>query len=266
MTPPPRELPERYDPEATERDIQERIRAIQADPPTEIYSEGQRLVRQSQREGPEGRQVLGLGARSLALLRYEHEAFLAQERATAPWRTWGRIFGRAVILLALTALLCAYVFTFQPELVKSRWQSLAVMIILLLMLALSKVIGQVLVWNPHSLVLPVMITGVIMAIAYGPRFAFVVAVVLSVLAAFQMRAGLGLFIILLAGATTCIADLGEIRTRSKLLRASAIGGAAVLVTVWAKGAASAVPWSFVLSDALWGLGFALLVEIGRAHV
>ena len=251
----------RYDQEATERDIQERIRAINADPPTEIYSEGQRLVRQSRRGGLAGRQVVALGAAGLELLRYEHEAFLTEERGTAPWRTWGRILGRAVALLALTALLCAYVVSFQPELLKSHWQSLAVVVILLLMLALSKVIGQVLAWNPHSLVLPVIMTGVILAIAYGVRFAFVVTVAFSVLAAFQMRAGLGLLIVLLAGATACIADLGEIRTRSKLLRASAIGGAVVLVTVWAKGTASAMPWSFVLSDALWGVGFALLVGI-----
>jgi len=252
----------RYDPEATEKDIQERIREINADPPTEIYSQGQRLVRQSRREGPDGReQVVGLGAAGLELLRYEHEAYLAEERQKTPWRTWGRIFGRAVILLALTGLLCAYVVAFHPQLLKNRWQSLAVTVILLLMLTLGKVTGQVLAWNPHTLVLPVMMTGTIIAIAYGLQLAFVTAAALSVLTAFQMRADLGLCIVLLAGATACIADLSEIRTRSKLLRAAAIGGGAVLMTIWANGAASATPWLFVLSDALWGVGFALLVGI-----
>ena len=249
-----------YDTEGTERDIKDRLSAIIADPPKVAYQAGQRLVRASRREGPGGRmENRGLEASELELLAAEHRAYLDSQQARSPWQPWGRVGGRAVILVLVTALLCVYVAHHQPRMARDPWRGLVLVALLLAMLGLSKAMVAMLGLNPHVVMLPVLMAATALAIAYEQRFAFVVGAILSVLAVLQLRLNLGMFIILLSGVMVVAFRLREIRRRGRLLEVAAVAAAVVFAAVAAVGLSAAVPWRFILGDGAWAAGCALLV-------
>ncbi len=248
----------RFNKEATENDIKARQAAIQADPPKERYEQGKVLVRASQAGVGDGG-TPGLSQAELDLLTAEHRAYRAAQQRDRPWTRWLRIGGRALALLLLSALLVTYVARQQPQVVRDHWRGFVLAALLLMMLALAKVMAVSLGWNWHVVVLPVLMTAVILTIAYEQRFAFVLGAILAVLVVFQLRAGLALLLVLLSAMLAVVFLLHEIRRRSRLIEISAMAGVLALAAVWAGGLASAVPWRFVLIDSLWAAGGAVLV-------
>jgi len=248
-----------YDAEGTEQDVKDRLNAIAADPPKEAYQAGQRLVRASRREGPSGRAINRLGASELDLLAAEHRAYRHSQETRSPWLPWGEIGGRAAILALITALLCVYVTHQQPRTVRDHLHGTVLVAMLLTMLAAGKAMVTILGWNPHVVVLPVLMTATVLAIAYEQRFAFVVGAILAVLVVLQLRLGMGMFIILLSGVMIVAFRLREIRRRSRLIEVAAVAAVVVLAAVTAEGLSTAVGGKFILIDGLWAAGFALLV-------
>jgi len=247
----------RYDLAATQRDIEERQRAIQANPPTEVFQAGQCLVRSSRRVGTEGRsKVSALSAGELELLINEHKAYrLAQPR----WFTPTNLTGRAIVLLLLTILLSLHISKHQSQAYRRLWRGLAAVVLMLAMLLTAKMMvfwGQ---WNPYASVLPVVMLAVVLAISYDQLFALAVGSIFSVLVVFQLSADLQMLIVLLSALTAGVAHLKEVRTRSRLLEISALAAGGTFFSVVAVGLARLVPWQFILSDGAWGAGFAVLV-------
>ena len=249
-----------YDDQATQRDIKDRLEALAADPPKESYHTGGLLVPSGMREGPSDKlNPQGLSAPELELLSAEHRAYLELQQARHPWRHWGRFAGRAVILLLITVLLCVYVVHQQPRILQDHLQGLIFVLLLLTMQAAGKVMVTGLGWNPHVVVLPVLVAATTLAIAYEQRFAFVVGSLLSVLAVLQLRLNLGMFIVLLSGVMIVVFRLREVRRRSRLIEVAGMSAVVVFAAVAAWELSSAEPWRFILVDGAWAAAFALLV-------
>ncbi len=249
-----------YDAEGTGQDIKDRLNAIAADPPKEAYQAGQRLIRPSRREGSSGEAISHrLDASELDLLAAEHRAYRHGQETSLPWLHWGEIGGRAVILALITALLCVYVAHRQPRTARDSLRGTALVALLLAMLAAGKAMVTILGWNPHVVVLPVLMAATVLAIAYEQRFAFVVGAILAVLVVLQLRLGIEMFIILLSGVMIVAFRLREIRRRSRLIEVSVVAAVVVLAAVTAEGLSAAAGWKFILIDGLWATGFTLLV-------
>jgi len=233
--------------------------AIRATDEPEGISPGDMLARGSRQRLASGEEeVVALTARELELLRHEHEAYLRQERESEPWRLWARLGGRTVLLLLLTLAAAAYAARYEPQLFHEPWRGLAVAATLLLMLGLAKLMGVALQWNPHAAILPVVMTAMVLAIAFDQRFALAFGTVMILLTVLQQRTDLGVALALAGGTAAAVFPLREIRTRSKLVEVAALTALAAFAVVWMYGWASGVPWRFVLRDGLWAGGFGLL--------
>ena len=247
-----------YDKDSTQKDIAEAIQAQRALPPIELYLPGKVLVRRSRRQAGDSELVVTLRNQDVELLRAEHEAFRRHERERYPWRLWGRVLGRAGALMLATALLCIYIARYQKRIVKNHLRGLALVGVLVLMLVLTKLMVTTLAWNRYTAILPVLMTAVIVTIAYDQRFALAMGAAVTVLIISQLRADLGMLVVLLGGLATAVFLLREIRTRSKLIEVCALSAGVVAALVWGDALSRAVPWRIALIDSLWGAGFALL--------
>jgi putative nucleotidyltransferase with HDIG domain len=217
---------------------------------------GQVLVRASRRKRPSGRdEVVALSADELEWLRLEHEA---HKRVGRPWRAASRFVGRAAILLAVILALCAYVVKYDSKIAKDVWQGVRVAAVLAIMLALGKVINSVLGWNPHAVLLPVVMGTMVMTIAYDQRFALALGSFLSAVMVLQLRGPLSLLMVMVTAVVVSVLQLREVRTRSKLIQTAALTAAAVFAMVWALGWIANVPARFSLIDGTWGAGFTIL--------
>ena len=197
----------------------------------------------------------GLEAGKWELLAHEHRAWLAQESIAG---LWTRAAGRAIQILMVTVLLCGYIARYQGRIVENHLRGLTVVVVLLVMLAISRIMVSALGWNPHSAVLTVVMISCVMAITYNQRFAMAIGSVLAILVTLQLRGDFGMLIVMFAGVMPCVFMLREVRTRSKLIEVSAISAAIVFLAVWARSLAGQTPWLFALVDGLWAAGFALL--------
>ncbi|MDY6914285.1 MAG: HDIG domain-containing protein [Planctomycetota bacterium] len=253
-----------YDQKTTQQDIYGAKRAIEANPPDEVYdvyAAGAVLARGSRRTEHEGRKVVGLGRDELNLLRAEHQAYRIAQQANRPWLLSGRFLGRAGILLLAVLVLCFYIVHYQPRIVKKPWRAFAIVAVMSLMLTLSKAMSHAGL-NPYMAIWPVITVAIIITIAYDQRFALAMGMMFALLVAFQMRTDPVVLAVLLAGVVASVFQLHEIRTRSKLIEVGGVTAVIVAVVVWVGALATAVPWRFALTDSLWAAGFAMLVGLG----
>ncbi|MCP4375232.1 MAG: hypothetical protein GY794_03505, partial [bacterium] len=244
-----------YDSEVTEADIALREKETRDNPPLaakDRYEPGQILV---ERTVSSGRAGAPLEARELELLAHEHRAWL-NEGSTAG--LWARAIGRMIQILMVTVLLSVYIAKYQGRIVSNHLRGLAVVIVLLLMLAMSRIMGSLLDWNPYASVLTVVMISCVMAITYNQRFAMAIGSVQAVLVTMQLRGDFGMLIVMLSGVMPCVFLLRDIRTRSKLIEVSAISAAVVFLAVWVRSWTGQAPWNFAMVDGLWASGFALL--------
>lgn len=244
--------------QARQQLIQEQIDKLRANPPVEQIQAGQRLVQASRRIGPEGPVIGELTQQDLELLRAEHRAYHGHLTEVAPWVPAAQVFGRSGILLLLTLLMCIYVARYRREIASDHIQGLRIVLLLVLMLGLTKLMTDVLQWNPMSSVLTVLMAAIVLSIVYDQRFALAMGTAMSVLAVVQLRGGLGLALALLTGLFACVFLLREVRTRTKLIQVSGVAAAGVCAAVWVAALAQGVPWRFAVIDSLWGAGFVLL--------
>jgi putative nucleotidyltransferase with HDIG domain len=248
-----------YDEAATQEVINEEIDWINANPPSEEYAAGTRLVTKtlSQTEDAAGR---GLTDGDLQVLRAEHEAYLAYELREQPLRLWGRFIGRSTILAALVMLMSIYVYIYRRRIVTNPWRALALVMLFLGMLAVNKLMFS---YNmqPTTSVLPVMMAAVILTIAYDQRLALALSTMLVIMIVLQMRATFDTFLVVSAASTCTVVLLGEIRTRSKVIEVAALAAVVVFVMACSLGMAVGVPWPIALANALWGSGFAILAGL-----
>jgi len=254
----------RYDKAATQDRIDRAVAAVEADPPLEaykVYDVGERIAQSSRRKDASGQTLVeGLQGAQLAILRAEHEA--VRDRIDAwPVSFWSRVAGRAALLALVVGMGVLYVAKYEPALAREYRRAAALLVAILALLAVNKVLLGMLHANPYVSVLPTMFVAAVLAIAWGQRFALAVGAGVASLVVLQARGGMELFLVHFAGVAAVVFQLGEIRTRTKLIRAAGVWAAVVFLAVWVVELAEAVPWAFALVDAVWAGGCAVLVGL-----
>ncbi|MCL2701312.1 MAG: HDIG domain-containing protein [Phycisphaerae bacterium] len=194
----------------------------------------------------------------LRLLEAEHAQWRLTESHDNPWRTFQRVMGRVSVVLLVTVLMFAYIFRYERDLLSEYGRGLAAVFIMLAVLGLSKAV-MFTEWNERVAVLSVMLGAVVLCVGYNQRLALMVAILLAVLATYQLRLDSNRMLILMAGATSAVLQLRDIRSRSKLIEVGAISAGVVLVTVLSVSASVGMPFSVSIRSALWAAGAALLV-------
>jgi hypothetical protein len=191
--------------------------ADEADEPVVVrYEAGQTLAEAGQ----------PLRKEQIRALRAEHEAWTAQ-------RSLVQRLARAVavvgVVLGLFALCGLYLFTAERRLIVNIRR-------LGLMLALAVATIAVAYWVAADVgraeIIPLVLFGQTVAIAYRRQLALLVAGVAIVILVLGLGHGLGSALLLMGVTTTAILPLGRIRNRSKLIYVGAFAGmAAVLLTI-----------------------------------
>jgi putative nucleotidyltransferase with HDIG domain len=250
----------RYDPRRTQAHMDDAIDKVLANPPQDAYKEytaGEVIANRSLRKGPDGEQAVGLAAQELEVLQAERRQFVTELRAQ-PLQHWSRLLGRATIVLLVVIMLAAYVTRYHGDLIADRRTLLALLSVLVLMLAANEVLVGIFQWNPHVALFPAMMAGAIITLARNQRFALAIGVATAMILVLQVRGSMELFLVLLAGMAAIIFQLGEVRTRTKIIIASAVAAGVSLLAVMVTGLASAKPWVFSAQDAIWAAGCGLM--------
>ncbi len=201
----------------------------------------------------------GLLPGEIDLLEAEAAAYAQQEQIHAPWNPIARRVGRAGIVVALVALLAAYVTRYYPRIVENHWRGVSILLLVLLMLLAVRLTVHGLGWDPNTAVFAVLVVATIAALVYDQRFALALATATCLLLVVLLRAPIDLLLVLLAALVVAVLQLADVRTRTKLIRVAATAGATLLAGVWLLGWARNVPWAFILPASLWGLASAVIV-------
>ncbi|MCD4699775.1 MAG: HDIG domain-containing protein [Phycisphaerae bacterium] len=199
----------------------------------------------------------GLKEAQVAILSVEHDAFLRQRSIDSPMRRFWILLGRAGIIAGVVALLGLYVAKYSPRIVKNHWRGLAIVMLILLVLLLSRVVVGAGRMNPYLSVFGIFVAAAMLAIAYDQRFAFAVTGALVILTALQIRLGVGGLLVLWSAAAAIVFQLHEVRTRSKLIETGGVVAVVVFLTVWLVESAADMPGRFVLVDGCYAAGAAI---------
>jgi hypothetical protein len=246
-----------YDAAASQAEIERKIEAIRANPPTDEYPAGMVLVYSRQGAG-EKQQAAELSASEMDLLAQEHKAYVAYEQAHHPWRLLAGLAGRAAVLLFLTCGLAAYVAVYHPRIIANHARGAGVLLLLLFAAGVGKLTVHMLGLNFYSAAFAVLSAVLTLTIAYDRRLALAAGAMVVLLVAFLLGRGFEMLSVLAVATTAGVLQLGEVRTRSKVIEAAAVAGALAFVTVCAINAGGSVPWKYPLTDGVWAAGAVLL--------
>jgi len=239
-----------FNQERTSLDIQSEIsklRALPKPPGARDYLTGQLLVSRTDSRSNEG-----LTIEQLQLLRKEHETYMVTRWKNEPWKMVQGALSRLVLIFIMILVISCYTGVFHRDMVLHNLQGLRLTILLLFMLAVTKITTGLLGRNPHFALLGLCIGGLILGIKHDQRFAVAVGSVMCLLTVFQVRGDFGMFMVFLTGTLTCICTVGEVRTRSRIIILSFIAGLLVLLVTWLSAIQSGIPWSFAIVDGLCG--------------
>jgi putative nucleotidyltransferase with HDIG domain len=188
----------------------------------------------------------------LVLLRMEHDK--ASEALSLGARV-RRAASVAVLITALFALIGYYINRHEPTIASSlpRIAALCVLVVstigIMRMLALQP-------WDAE--LIPIALSGMVLAIAYNPHFALMVTFALSLLTSLALGAGLGHFVVIMGGTAAGVLTLNEVRTRTKPIIVGATAGLAYFVLTWSIGIFQNQPVPLVLADSIWRGGWGLM--------
>jgi putative nucleotidyltransferase with HDIG domain len=208
----------------------------------DFYERGDLLVEQDE----------ALTEDHLVLLKREHEVANASLSVGARLRRAGSV---VVLVGALFALIGYYAHRHEPRVARST----STIVALCALVATAIAIARVLALQPWDAeVIPVALTAMILAIAYNPHFALMVAFALSLMTSLALGAGLSHFLVLMGGTAAGVLPLSEVRTRTKPIQVGAAAALGYFVLTWATGLYQSQPWDLVAADSLWRAGWGLM--------
>jgi putative nucleotidyltransferase with HDIG domain len=178
----------------------------------------------------------------------------AQERyqsvlaADHPWAWLLARMGQAMTVLLVTLVGALYVTQMHAKL-NTAGRGWALVGLLLVTMFIAK--GAMSAGLTHAVYLvgigPILLTTIILLIAYNQRFALVVSCLHALLITLALGQGAEFFLTALTGITVFTFGLKEIRTRGKLIEMGVFAAAALMVSVWAIGMAR-------LLEPAWSIG------------
>ncbi|MEM1107455.1 MAG: HDIG domain-containing metalloprotein [Planctomycetota bacterium] len=196
----------------------------------------------------------------LLLIRAEQREYEAQKPLARWWMSW---LGAVGLMAILGAGVWAYVFAYNVKIRRNPMRGLALTGMLLLCQGVAVILAGV--WPQITLgavAFSTLFGATIFAIVYDRRFALTMGVMLTALIVISLRLPTTAAIVMIVGASVAVAQLNEVRNRSKLVSvglwsglamgiATAVGGLAErsfdLPSIWN------VPLLQVDVSAQWGL-------------
>lgn len=199
------------------------------------FKAGDLIVRQNQ----------PIDAETLDLLRLEHDRYVSQLSFADIFERWLAAFGLCVSLYALFGY---YLSCNEPRLARDASKILLLCLLINIGLASMRVL-TIQSWDAESL--PVAVCGMVVTIAFGMDVAIMFTLGLSLLTCLALGAGIDELIVLAAGTTGGIVTLGDIRSRTKLIKVGTTIGAAFFLLTWAAGLWQRDPLDLILATSLW---------------
>jgi putative nucleotidyltransferase with HDIG domain len=206
------------------------------------YTRGEVLVEEGQTIGEE----------QLILLRLEHDAAVG----ALSFGDWAR---RGIGIFALVAALFymagRYACRHEPRFVRDSSRVAMICGLVILALAIVRILAAQ-AWNAE--VVPVAVAGMIVAIAMNQGFAMMVTFGLSILTSIALGTEIPHFLVVMGGTAAGVMTLGEVRTRTKLIKVGATAALTYFLMTWATGLWQDQPVELVRGDAFWRAGWGLM--------
>jgi putative nucleotidyltransferase with HDIG domain len=206
------------------------------------YGRGEVLVDQGQTIGEE----------QFILLRLEHDEALA-ELGFGDWAR--RAIGIFALVAALYFLAGSYIYRREPRFGRDPGRVAMICGLVILALAIVRILAAQ-SWNAE--VVPVAIAGMIVAIAYNQSLAMMITFGLSILTSIALGTEMPHFLVLMGGTAAAVLTLGEVRTRTKLIKVGATAAVTYFLMTWATGLWQSEPVDLIRSDSLWRAGWGLM--------
>lgn len=169
------------------------------------------------------------------------------------------------IALVIAAGLWLYLYHFKRRVVENGMRGLAMTSLLVLAVSLA-VFGQITVPDYRYVVAvyPALLVAIVLAIAYDQRLALAVGALHAILTVVVLELPVGFALVLIAGVATAVAQLQEVRTRSKLMWVGLWTGMAMGVVVWLVGLATRPLHLTEYLNPIHEIGFDSLKALGAA--
>jgi putative nucleotidyltransferase with HDIG domain len=155
-----------------------------------------------------------------------------------------------LVLSLLSTIIILYSVRFQPGLAQSLPKVAGVCALVFLTL----VVGLVLSRPPwHAALVPLIITAMIVTIAYNPQFALLLSLSLTLAMVVTMGIRFGELLVAMGGQATAILSLRSVRTRTRLIEVGVLAGLASLAMTVASGLYSDQTFKVLAFDAARGV-------------
>ncbi len=182
-----------------------------------------------------------------ALLQEETRNFL---RTQSSWDQFRRGAALFLVLSLLSMIIVLYSVRFQPGLAQSLPKVAGVCALVFLTL----VVGLILSRPPwHAALVPLIITAMIVTIAYNPQFALLLSLSLTLAMVVTMGIRFGELLVAMGGQATAILSLRSVRTRTRLIEVGVLAGLASLAMTVASGLYSDQTFKVLAFDAARGV-------------
>ena len=166
-----------------------------------------------------------LTAHDLELIKAEHREFITHQ--TTANKSLKRI-GLIGIVLMIGIGYWSYIFAYNEKIVRNPMRGLAITALLLLCQAIAVALTQMQVSLLYvSAVIPTLMATIILAIAYNQRFALGIGAIHTLLVMISLDLPVGFGLVLLTGVSASVAQLHEVRNRSKLVQVGIWSGLAM---------------------------------------
>ncbi|MCH9001329.1 MAG: HDIG domain-containing protein [Planctomycetes bacterium] len=207
-----------------------------------------------------------LGPEDIRLLQAEHDgyrSFLYSDDPAAAFLKREQLLrqvGLVTLVVLLSVGLLVYTKQNQPRIFENSTRTVAFAALMLMTLLAVRVLKMNWGQHPELAFLPCILSGSILAIVYPRRFAIGATCILAVLVAAIVQSDLAFLLALLTGVSVSAYQLGEIRTRTRIIRAGSLAAMAIMVASAAGGLLGAHSLDFVINHAIWAGGSALLAS------
>ena len=173
----------------------------------------------------------GLSPRQLVLLEAEHASYV---RRLSWWERSVRSLAVFGMYSALFTLCGFYVLNRKPELITGL-RKFSVLIGALVIVVLTSWIVATMAEHLRAEVVPLLLFGMAMTIAYEKELALLLSASAAMIVAFSLEQGLSEFVILVSGVAAAVLFSGRIRSRTKLIYVGLFTGCVVALTALGVG-------------------------------
>lgn len=206
------------------------------------FKRGDLIVEQSQ----------PIDAETLDLLRLEHESYVKSFTTIDVIYRWAASIG---LCAALYGLLSVYLIRNEPKLARDTSKIILLCFVINIGLAFMRVLS-IQSWDAEAL--PVAVAGMLVTIAFGMDVAIIITLGLSLLTCLTLGVGIDELIVLSAGTTAGVVTLGDVRSRTKLIRVGVTVGTAYFLMTWAAGLWQRDPLNLILTISLWRAAWGIM--------